>query len=237
MKFNEYIISSLTTEAPEIFILQVIPKTNKEIFHFQPGQYCYIKNPAYKDLDEAHIFSIASSPDTKTYLEFCIKVYGDWTKKLSKTKKGRLLRISNPVGKFTWNNVIDRNAVFLVGGVGISPTMSILSYINKKRYKGNLLLIYGNRTQDTIAYRQELAGLAQKIKRLRIVHILSHLLPNDSWQGYRGFVTAEVLQKEVNFHINPTFFVIGPPIFIEKMDAILKDCKVQGDKIKHEVIS
>lgn len=70
----------------------------------------------------------------------------------------------------------------------------------------------------------------------RIVHIFSHLLPNDPWQGYRGLVTSDVLQKEVDFYIEPTFFVIGPPIFIEKMDAILKDYNVQDHKIKHELI-
>lgn len=237
MKFKQYAISKLTVEALETFILQIRPKTDREIFRFKPGQYCYIKNPIYKNSDEAHIFSIASSPNTKTYLEFCIKVYGNWTKNLSEMKKGKLLYINGPFGRFTWDSTEDHNAVFLVGGIGISPIMSVLRYINNKRRKGNFLLIYGNRTQETIAYKQELEMLAQQIEKLRIVHIFSHLLPNDPWQGYRGFVTSDVLQKEVNFHIKPTFFVIGPQIFITKMDAILKQYDVQDDKTKHEIIT
>lgn len=237
MGFTEYIISERKPEVPETFLLRVKPKNPEKIFHFKPGQYCHIKNPLYEKPSDIHTFSIASSPGTKNYLEFCIKVYGNWTKTLSQAKTGDILQIEGPFGKFIWNDQTDTHAVFLVGGIGISPIMSMLHSINEKNYTGNFLLIYGNRTQDTIAYQKELEKFTQQIQKFRIVHIFSHLAPSDPWQGYRGFVTADVLQKEVDFSIQPTFFIIGPPIFIDKMNALLKNFSVAKNKIKQELIA
>lgn len=236
MIFQEYRVLAVEEEVPGTFLVRVKPGDNKAIFEFLPGQYCQIKNPQYGKPQDIHTFSIASSPLTNDHLEFCIKVYGNWTKTLSEIKTGDTLQIAGPMGEFIWNKDTDSNAVFLVGGVGISPIMSMLRYINEQKYQGNFTLVYGNRTQATIAYNQELAMFTKQIKELNIVHIFSHLLPDDPWKGYRGFVTADILQKEVNFTVRPTFFVIGPPIFIEKMNAVLKSFGVQENKIKQELI-
>lgn len=237
MLFTDFIIIRKIQNTPDTFILQVKPKKIVPITPFAPGQYIKMKNPKDAKPDEEHAFSIASSSNNTAYLEFYIRAYGDWTKKFMQQHIGDIVQIAGPFGDFIWDNTTDRNAAFLVGGVGISPIISMLRFINEEKYQGNYTLIYGNRTPQTIAYKDELEHLEKELEKLRIVHIFSELKQDDPWKGYRGFVTKEVLEKEIDFLSKPTFFIIGPPIFIHKMTDLLKACNVPTKKIKKELIA
>src|SRR5258708_24343502 len=98
MIFQEYRVLAVEEEVPGTFLVRVKPGDNKAIFEFLPGQYCQIKNPQYGKPQDIHTFSIASSPLTNDHLEFCIKVYGNWTKTLSEIKTGDTLQIAGPMG-------------------------------------------------------------------------------------------------------------------------------------------
>lgn len=233
MTFKTYHVTHIFEEVPNTYILRLQPAEGR-IFPFLPGQFVYIKNPFFLP-EESHPFSIASSPNEKTYLEFCIKVYGDWTKKITEIKKGSIFEISEPRGSFIWNKSI-RHAVFLLGGIGISPIMSILRFLaENKQLVESITMLYGNRTPETIAYKDELVMLSTLLP-LKIIHIFSHVIPSDSVQGHRGFITEEILKKEVNLECNPTFFVVGPPIFVEKMKGLLSDFTTPYTRIKEELL-
>lgn len=222
--FNEQILR-------DTFIFRLSPEKNNEL-DFLPGQYVFLKNQFYKP-DEPHPFSIASSPLEKKYLEFCIKTYGDWTEKISELTNGTIMQVSEAQGNFVWDKDI-QHAVYLLGGLGISPIMSMLRTIALTDKKPqSLTILYGNRTPDTIAYHEELKKLTEVLP-LNIVHIFSHLEDTDPWTGYRGFITENIIRNEADLASHPTFFVVGPPIFIEKMLKILADLSVPKDKIKQE---
>jgi len=200
-------------------------------FTFFSGQYVILKNPLFPDPQEEHPFSLASSPDQTEYLEFCIKVYGDWTRSLTQLKSGDTLDISNPEGNLRWHEEA-KNAVFLVGSVGIAPIMSFLRTIAALPNKPQTLtLLYGNRTRGTVAYKEELEDLKPFLPMLKIVHIYSELLEGEAAnQDYTGFITREIVQKEVDLSLSPAFYYLGPPVFIEKMDQLLNSLAIPNDK-------
>ncbi len=233
MKFYKYKLLKKWQEVETTYIYQFLPENEAQIDSFKPGQYIFMKQSNFRE-NENHPFSIASSPN-ETILEFCIKIYGNWTKKLSEINKGQSVWISEPQGDFIWDTSI-KNAVFLLGGIGISPIMSILRFIkNKKLQTNSLQILYGNRTPQTVAYRKDLDLLQQNLP-LKVVNIYSDLPKNDFQGGYRGFITREIVEKEVDLSLKPTFFIIGPPIFIEKMDLILADLNIDEENIKKEKI-
>lgn len=227
MSFQKYVISDLKQLMSDIFILRVKPQESAEIFSFQPGQFCELTN------GESHPFSIASSPSSKDHLEFCFRTYGEWTTNLSKRKIGELIGINGPLGKFILHEE-DENIVFLVGGIGIAPIISMLRFIADQKRKVKIVLIYGSRTPDAIVYKNEIEELISQINDFKVIHILSDIEPEESWPGYRGFVTKEILQKEIDFSVNPAFYLSGPPIFVEKMNALLKECSVNTNQIRQE---
>lgn len=234
MPSQKYVVSDLKQLMSDIFILHVKPQESSEIFSFQPGQFCELTDPSYIKPEEAHPFSIASSPTSKDHLEFCFRTYGEWTTNLSKRKIGDAIGINGPLGKFTFHDE-DENIVFLVGGIGIAPIMSMLRFIAGQKQKVKIVLIYGSRTPDAIVYKSEIDELISQIDNCKVIHILSDIGPEESWPGYRGFVTKEILQKEVDFTANPAFYLSGPPIFVEKMNELLKEFSVNTNRIRQEV--
>lgn len=236
MNFYNCTVTKKWIEAEDTQIYQLKPTTDEDSFSFLPGQYVLLKNPDFERPDEEHPFSIASSPVNHDYIEFCIKTYGDWTNALSQVSEGTTLRVSEPIGTFTWNSSL-QHAVFLLGGIGISPIMSMLRFIrDMKLSPESLIMLYGNRTPETVAYRKELDELQDNLS-LKIVDIYSHLPDDHLWKGHRGFITKEVMDEEVNFTLNPTFFIIGPPIFIQKMDELLDSYNIPKEKRKKEDLS
>lgn len=234
MQFYKYELVSIRSLPGEAFILQVKP-LNKIIPQFKPGQHIKMRNPLYIRPEEEHYFSIASSSFNTTYLEFCIKIYGNWTQACSKLKETDILEISNPDGTFIWDPSCTNN-VFLMGGVGVAPILSMLRTMKQQAIPVKNVLLYGSRTEDTIAFRDEIESMCNELTDSRVVHILSHITPEIKWEGYRGFITEEILKKEVNFDSKPVFFICGPPIFIGKMEQLLLSLSVEKDHIRYERI-
>lgn len=236
MTYSTYRIATLFEETEATYRMQLQPLESDTIFAFKPGQYCYLKNPEFTQPNEPHPFSIASSPLEKDSLEFCIKGYGDWTQEMLKKKVGSELFVSQPQGSFTWDDHTSF-AVFLLGGIGISPIMSMLQTIAIKKQTPELTLIYGNRTPETIAYEKELNALIELIPQLKLVHVFSDIPEDHPWNGYRGFVTRDILEKEVDFSKKPLFYYVGPPIFMDKMRDLLKSLDIPEKQRKEEVLA
>lgn len=232
-KFGEYIVKSKTKEVDNTYIFALLPKNGKQI-DFLPGQYLLVKNPKYKDPEELHPFSIASSPTNKKTLELCIKRYGFWTQALDNIGKGDILMLNGPHGKFIFNDRL-KNIVFLVGGLGITPIMSILRYISEKKRPIQVSLIYGSRAPEVIVYKKTLSLLARKMN-LKIVNVFSDLKDKNLKKGYCGFITKDIIQKEIKLALNPTFFVVGPPVFIDKMNSALSALSVPRKNIQKELL-
>ncbi|MBI4067660.1 FAD-dependent oxidoreductase [Candidatus Gottesmanbacteria bacterium] len=235
MNFEKYIISSLDYKDEDTFILQIKPMEGKDIPHFTPGQFAILKYDSIASAPRTHSFSIASSPNTRNYLEFCVKIYGSWTKILGQKKTGETIELSGPYGRFTYEIDI-KEAIFLAGGIGIAPIMSMLRFIQETQPNILFYLFYGNRTTQTILYKDEIENILSHFPNSQMIHILSHLKDSDPWEGYRGFITPEIIQKEAKNMTDPTYFICGPPIFVQKMKDILNTQKVNPQNIKQELI-
>ena len=233
MNFRKYIITSIKHIPGDTVIVNVKPLEGQEVAPHKAGQYVQIKNPLYEKPDQLHSFSIASSPHSLDALELCIKVYGRWTTFLSRANKGDILEISPPEGNFIWDKKY-AHAVFMVGGLGISPIMSMIRYAYEEKDSTNITLLYGNRTEETITYKDEILDIAKEMPHLKVVHILSHLHPEDAWSGYRGFINEHILKNEVDLTIQPTFFIVGPKLFVNKIMHMLKELGVTENQIVFE---
>ncbi|HLL60340.1 MAG TPA: FAD-dependent oxidoreductase [Candidatus Nitrosocosmicus sp.] len=220
-----YLLRSVEFIDTDTFILKIVPKKG-EVFQFKPGQYIQISA-----FDNIRSFSIASSPHTRDYLELCIRIYGGWTRKLSELDIGSEISIDGPFGTFTWSDLYTNN-VFLIGGIGISPIMSMIREMEIHNKKVQNVILYGNRT-TTIPYKKELDNICSKL-HYSIQYILSAVGPNEKWNDYKGFINEEILLKEANLESKPTFFISGPPVFIELMKKILIKFNIESEKIKYE---
>lgn len=219
-------------ETPTIYAIEL--DVEREKFPFKPGQYCLVELKLANGKITDHAFSIAISP-TRDNLIFATRNTGsDFKKVFTELKPGSEVRISGPVGNFIFDDNIS-NAIFLSGGIGITPLKSMIEYAADKKLQAKLTLLYGNRTTEEIAFRKELDLVAKTNKNFKVVHVISN--PEQSkekWTGFTGRITAETIRSNVAELQTAIFFICGPPGMVEALAGILQQMGVGGERIKIE---
>lgn len=161
-------------------------------------------------------FSISSAPAQGNDLEFIIKELGDSTNQIGQVPLGTNAYLDAPYGSLCIEDADVPGAVLIAGGVGVAPMLSILRQMNLTDDPRKSLLIYGNRLQEQIVFREELDRLVAS-RQTEVVHVLSE--PNPRWEGETGLVDANLLDRALSLEQIDTwvFVLCGPP---QMMDAV-----------------
>ncbi|MGB9596438.1 MAG: ferredoxin reductase family protein, partial [Candidatus Poribacteria bacterium] len=121
---------------------------------YKPGQFLFIQLIKDGKVSESHPFTISSSP-TRDELSISVKSVGDFTSTIKDRKPSELAYIDKPYGVFSFLNYDAKNFVFIAGGIGITPFISMLRYIYDTKLNKNVILIWGNKTSADIAFKEE----------------------------------------------------------------------------------
>jgi predicted ferric reductase len=143
----------------------------KPIKH-KPGQSLTIQLARNGRVSESHPFTISASPG-EDRLVISVKSLGDFTSTIPDTMTSDRAYIDAPYGVFSYLNHDAPNLVFIAGGIGITPFMSMLRDLRDRGLERNVLLIWGNKTERDIAFRAELEDMASDMASLRVVHVLT----------------------------------------------------------------
>ena len=217
---------------------------NGKEFNFIPGQYVQAEikleeRNGFKVLNSAlkiqkRSFSISSSPNERKYIEFTCKAVPNGFVSVYTTnclKIGDKLKVTGPMGKFIFNEKkTKKNLVFLTGGSGISPLMSILRYIGKNKIKVNVSLIYSSKTEEDILWKKEIEEISKRNKNIKSIFTLTQ----QQWKGRTGRIDKELIESNVNKIKDTDFYIVGPPPFVEEIEKILNELGVNEDSIKRE---
>ena len=111
----------------------------------------------------------------------------------------------------------------IAGGIGITPMLSMIRYMADTNDDRKIALIWSNRTENHILYREEMDKLKERLPRLTVHHVMSR---QDNFQGPTGRLTREMLQGFLTeFSREADVFVCGPPAM---MNAVIKNIKILG---------
>lgn len=196
----------------------------------KPGQFMMLSLLHNGHRGEPHPFTIASSP-TSGDLSVSVKAVGDFTSTVKDTTPADGAYIDMPYGTFSFLNYDAPNLVFIAGGIGITPFMSMLRYMADKKLEQNVILIWGNKTEKDIAFKGELEQIAAAMPSLRVIHVLSN---QPEWHGKKGYVDTEFLRKHLDGVANPQVFVCGPPVMMTKVVRALQQTGVPKTRIHFE---
>jgi predicted ferric reductase len=201
---------------------------------FTPGQFAWLTLGVSPFSMEQHPFSFGSSALESGRVQFTIKELGDFTAGLGKVEPGTGAFLEGPYGAFTLDDDA-KGAVFIVGGIGITPIMSILRTLRDRDDRRPLLLVYANVTEDRIVFREELDGLSQALD-LAIVHVLEH--PRDAWHGggrEHGRITPAMLDRWLPAPDDARqYLVCGPEPMMDMAERYLLDRGVSLLNIRSE---
>jgi ferredoxin-NADP reductase len=224
----------------ETYVKEIIPRThNVTSFRFprpaglnyQPGQFLFVTLKADGKELSKH-FSFSTSPTEKTHIEFTKKLSdSDFSSALKALKKGDWARIDAPYGKFTFEGEHEKIGL-LGGGIGITPFISICKYCTDKRLDTKVTLLYGNRTENDIAFRKELEAMQEQNENLKVVFTLNEA--DSGWKGATGFINADMVKKEMPDYKETMFYTCGPPAMVEIMEKLVEQLGLPTTQLKRE---
>lgn len=222
-KRYEYQIDSATQAENHSTILLLSPKKGK--MHFLPGQFAFLR---LKDEgnQEQHPFSIASSPRQEK-IRLAIKPLGDYTHTIHTFKPGALVELEGPYGRFTYKLSPEKSQVWISGGIGITPFLSMLQDMVETKSQTKVDLYYCTRSKDDAQFLEELNSLAEKLpnKNVTIIHVSSTAEGRLNIERIKN-TTADFLDRE--------YLICGPESLIESISSNLISHGVSKDNIHRE---
>lgn len=236
---HPYLVDDVRQETHDVFTISFKPAGGRKPFSHLPGQFHFVTLKRDRDLSpEEHPFTIASSPTEEGLLRSTIKQSGDFTATIGETRRGDIALLDGPFGRFSYMSHDDnREPVFIAGGIGITPLMSMLRHMRDTKSDRRVILIYANKGEDDIVFRDELEDIQSGgHPGLSVVHVLSQA--GGTWQGERGHVDGKILERYCGPQIDAkSYFVCGPPPMMKSVTRQLKALGVAGGHIYSERFS
>lgn len=240
LRRRPYQVVDVRQEAPNVWTLKFAPPPGQARFDFLPGQFQFVTLLRRRGLpEEEHHFTISSSPAETGFHTSTIKASGDFTATIGQTRPGDLAVIQAPFGRFSYVlHPEARDLVFIAGGIGITPFMSNLRHMRDVQADRRVLLLFANKTEGDIVFREELASMEAAGARpeLQVFHVLSR--PGETWTGERGHLDREMVQRLCGDRVQSSmFFLCCPPPMTESLWQILRDLGVPDSRISFEYFS
>jgi propane monooxygenase reductase component len=201
---------------------------------FFPGQYVDFTVPGE---DATRSFSMANTSSLDSaQLEFVIKIYPDglFSRFLdSDVSVGDRLEITGPFGVFTLRDRPDADLVFVGGGAGMAPVLSLLRSMAERGIERKATYYYGARRRRDLCFEQELRELEKALPNFRYVPALSEPDEADEWDGEVGLITDVVRRHEGDL-AGADAYVCGPPPMVEAALELLPALGVDDKRIFYD---
>ena len=205
-------------------------------FAFEAGQFAWLVTGPSPWSPQRHPLSIASSASGSPCgeIEFAIRAVGDWSSTVVPALgPGTRVWVDGPFGAFTLDRRPAAGFLFVAGGIGIAPVLSMLRTLRDRGDRRPLVVFYSAPDERRLAYREELERL-QRDLALRIVLVLTR-----STRAGTAFATGRISDRLLTRHLPPGVdryrcFLCGPPSMMDAVAASLVRLGVTRDAIETE---
>jgi len=207
-------------------------------FEYRAGQFAEytLLDPAGTDAeDNTHRFSLSSAPYEPFLMSTTRMRDTAFKRTLGNSPIGTELQLDAPYGLFTLNNATQRPAVFLTGGIGITPVRSMVLQALHDNTEQDITVFYSNRRPEEAAFLDEFAQLADGNAKLTLVATIT--APDASeqeWDGEMGHITAAMLSKYLDDLSSPIFYPCGPVSMVKSIEGALVAAGVDENDIRTE---
>lgn len=210
-------------------------------FDFRAGQaidVTLIDPPETDPEGNVRTFSIASPP-FEDWLMVATRMRDSAFKRvLRNAPQGMEVRVEGPSGSLTLHKNTAKPAVFLAGGIGITPFLSIVRQAAKDKLDRPLYLFYSNRRPEDAAFLNILRTLAQEHPQFHFVATMTQMeTSHRPWTGERGMIDAAMLFRHVLDLVGPIFYIAGAPAMVAALRNMLVTAKVDEDDVRTEDFS
>ena len=202
---------------------------------FKAGQYLdmTLLNPSETDSEgNVRSFSIASAPHEET-LMVATRMRDTAFKRVLKTMPfGTAVKIEGPSGDLILQNDSTRTAVFLAGGIGITPFRSIVHWAAKEKLPNRIVLFYSNRRPEDAPFLAELRSLERDNPKYKLIASMTEMEKSHRpWNGETGLINQEMLGRHLKGAASPIYNIAGPPAMVKGLHEMLSKAGIIDDDI------
>jgi ferredoxin-NADP reductase len=213
-------------------------------FTFTPGQAgdFTIPNPPETDSEgNKRSFSLACAPYEQHIIIATRMRDSAFKRSLKKIPLGCELILDAPWGELVLDKDTTIPAVFLIGGIGITPIRSIILQATREKLPQKLVLFYSNRHPEDAAFLDELTQAAKENSNFTFIPTMTKLGDGSSWSGETSGETGPIDKAMLHLHLDdlgkPIYYVTGPPQMVSAMQKMLKDAGIKNANIRAEEFS
>ncbi len=210
-------------------------------FQFRAGQsidMTLINAPETDAEGNTRAFSIASAPFDNDLMIATRMRDTAFKRVLRKAALGIEVKIEGPSGSFVLHRKAEKPAVFLAGGIGITPFLSIIRQATHDRAPHRLYLFYGNRRLEDAAFLDILTETSKQNPNFHLIATMSEMEKSHrEWKGETGFIDKDMLTKYLPTLQGPIYYIAGPPAMVAAMRRMLTEAGVDEDDIRTEEFS
>ena len=235
--FIDFTVSEIIKESVTAKTFRLVPKSGY-LPPFQAGQYINVYGEV-QGVCTSRPYSISSSPRQRAYYDITVAriengFFSNYL--LDDVKRGDSIRTSAPSGSFYYNPLFHgKRSVFIAGGSGITPFMSMIREICDAGLDRDITLLYGNRTTASILFHDELDDLAYRYPDFKYIPVIAE--PPMGYKGVRGLISASCIENCVDDVRDCTYYLCGPEAMYDYCMPELEGMNIPRKRIRKEMFS
>jgi len=222
---------------------------DKTPFKYTAGQFAFFDiGGVYNDpKGPIRHFTISSSP-TENFIMFSTRIRDSpYKQRLLTLEKGSKVKVRGPEGQFVLHEDYSKPAVFLSGGIGVTPFRSMVKYATDKQLPIKIIMFDSNRNRNNILFRREFDDWVNRNKNLKIIYTISEegdqehgqssSAAKNDWKGEYGRIDKAMILKYLDNNIldSSIFYICGPPSMLKAMQSLLQEeLEIPNERIKVE---
>lgn len=195
------------------------------LFFFKPGQFVTLE----LEIDGKQVmrsYTISSAPSIPYSFSITVKrvpggQVSNWLH--DNLNEGDLIAVHGPVGQFNCIDYPAKKVLYLSGGVGITPVMSMARWFFDTNSEVDMVFAHSARTPRDIIYRSELDYMSTRIENFKLHLISERTEIGQVWSGYRGYLTRAMLELIAPDFLEREVFCCGPTPYMRAVRKLLED--------------
>ncbi|UWR44197.1 FAD-dependent oxidoreductase [Phaeobacter inhibens] len=206
-------------------------------FQHQAGQWIRLTIAGTAEDDgkaRSRILSIVSAPDEPQITVATRLSDSAFKRSLSTLPDGAELTVAGPSGTFTLHEDASRPAVFIAGGIGITPFISTLRDVTATKAPHKIALFYSNRAPAAAPFLRELEELQKANSNIQLIATMTDLDAHDGWVGETSKIDQDMLRRHLRELDAPIYYCVGPAGMVTATQKMLSAAGVAEQDIRVE---
>lgn len=224
---SPFVIEEVLPERDDCYTLVLANKGNKDMV-YEPGQFAWMTANHTPFSLQQHPFSFSSSTEEEL-ISITAKRLGDFTNRWKYFQPGQMVFLEGPYGSFTLK---EKPCFLIMGGIGVTPAISILKTLRDRKDERQCILLYGNESWSKVPFREELQRLENEIN-LTVVYVLQE--GDGDAKTEKGMMEADLIKKYLPENRDDfDYYICGPEPMMDIAEITLRQVGISWQQIYAE---